>query len=67
MFELIFSCLLQTHCHLVTKEKPSASWQLFDTYRVINYGSGWREDVVKLCSGAEAGGEPEKLRHIADS
>ena len=40
-------CLLQTYCHLSTSENLSISWQLLETYGVINYGSGWRKDVSK--------------------
>ena len=34
--------------------KPTAIWasvekQFFETYGVINYGSGWRKDVVNQC------------------
>ena len=27
-------------------EKLFVNWQFFETYGVINYGSGWRKDVV---------------------
>ena len=40
------SCLLQTYCHLSIIEKLFVSWQFLETYGVINYGSGWRKDVV---------------------
>ena len=43
------NCLLQTCCHLSTNQKLSVSWQFFDTYGVINYGRGWRRDVVNQC------------------
>ena len=50
------SCLLQAHCHLNTEEKLSVSWQLFETYGVINGCSGWRKDVINQCleSGTSA-------------
>ena len=32
------SCLLQTHCHLSTKEKLSMSWEFSDTYWAIQAG-----------------------------
>ena len=43
------SCLLQIYCHLSTNEKLSVSCQFFQTCGIINYGSGWREDVVNQC------------------
>ena len=40
-------CLLRTYCHLSTNENLSISWQLLETYGIINYGNGWRKDVNK--------------------
>ena len=39
------SCLLQGYFHLSTNEKLFVSWQFFQTYGVISYGSGWKKDV----------------------
>ena len=30
-------------------EKLFASWQFFEAYDVLDYGSGWRKDVVNQC------------------
>ena len=43
------SCLLQTYCHLSIIKKLFISWQFFETYGVINNGSGWRKDFVSQC------------------
>ena len=53
------SCLLQTYCrwkltvcyklYKLTAEKLLVSWQFFETYGVINCGSGWRNDIVNQC------------------
>ena len=43
------SCPLQTYCHFSNTEKLFVSWQFFETYGIINYGSGWRRDVVNQC------------------
>ena len=40
------SCLLQTYCHLSISENLSVSAHFSETYGVINYGSGWRKNVV---------------------
>ena len=52
------SCLLQTYCRLSIIEKLFVSWQFFETYGVIRYGSGWRQDVVsqglEFCSPVSA-------------
>ena len=45
------SCVLQIYCRLSITEKLFVSWQFLETYGVINYGSGWRKDVVtSVCS-----------------
>ena len=41
------SCLLQTYYRLSIIENLFVSWQFFETYGVINYGSGRRTDIVK--------------------
>ena len=43
------SCLLETYCHLGIIEKLFVSWQFFKTCDIINYGSGWRKDVINQC------------------
>ena len=43
------SCLLQTCCCLSIIIFPPVSWQFFETYGIISYGSGWRKDVVNQC------------------
>ena len=44
------SCLLQTYCCLSIIEKLFISSKFFETYGIINYGRGWRKDVVNHCS-----------------
>ena len=39
----------QTYCRLSHKEKLFVSWQSSPTCGVLNYGSGWRKDVVNQC------------------
>ena len=41
--------LLQSYCHLNIIKKLSLSWQCFEIYGAINYGSGWRKNVVNQC------------------
>ena len=50
------SCLLQTY-------KLFVSWQFFETYGVVNYGSGWRKDAVNQCLefGSESKYSKERL------
>ena len=45
------SCLLQNYCHLSNNEKLSVSWQFFETYGVINYGSRLEEGSRKPVLG----------------
>ena len=43
------SGLLQTYCRLSIIEKLFVSWEFSETCGVINYGSGWRKNVVNKC------------------
>ena len=40
-----------------TNEKRFVSWQFFETYGLISYGSGWKKYVVIQCS--ELGSEQD--------
>ena len=57
---LNLSCLLQAYCRL-SITKLFVSRQFFETYDVINCGSGWRKGVVNLCLefGSDSGEGPQ--------
>ena len=46
---------------LSANEKLFVSRQFFETYGVINYGSGWRKDVVNQCVESELPTHPLPL------
>ena len=39
------SCLLQTYCHVNTKDTLSVNWQFLEIYGLTNHGMVWRKDV----------------------
>ena len=58
------SCLLQTYCCLSIIEKLRYLTVFWDLWCVINYGSGWRKDVVNQWLEF---GQQQEDQHLLDS